>query len=450
VGGAVGVRVEGPTRRRVLAQAGLMAAGTAVAACGLPGSAPAGGAGGGSGKPQGTVEFWSNSGYPYQGRIGEKLVAEFEAANPGLKIAWTDTPATTKLFQSTVAGTPPDLGYADRFNTKGFACKGVPRALDEYVKTARYAKRGAFWPHLEYETQYRGKVWAIPHDAVLGVLCFNRSMFRESGLDPARPPSTWEAAETAIQRLTRRSGGDVERVGWVPTRGFGVSWMVMYWQLGGLLTSPDDKRVTYNNEQAHRVFDWLLKMNDLQGGEDAITKLYQGTDNYNAFRDGKAAMVWATYSTLRTRFETQTGLDTGISYWPLPPGGKRSNYVGGWALIVPNGAKNPEGAFHYLDFLATDDAQIRWAEEWNNVPAVQSAARSEKYQQQRPERKIAVEDLPNAKFVVSAPGGDTALAFQRQVLTDVFTRKLTVRDAVAESVRLVQEQLDEAQRGCAV
>src|SRR5687767_5414057 len=66
-------------------------------------------------KPQGRVEFWSNSGYPYKDRIGSSLVAEFEQANPGLKVEWTDTPATTKLFEATVAGAPPDLGYADRF-----------------------------------------------------------------------------------------------------------------------------------------------------------------------------------------------------------------------------------------------------------------------------------------------------------------------------------------------
>jgi multiple sugar transport system substrate-binding protein len=252
-----------------------------------------------------------------------------------------------------------------------------------------------------------------------------------------------------MRRLTRRSSADLERIGWAPTRGFGVSWTVPYWQLGGSLTSPDDKKAVYNNPQAERVLDWLLRVNDAQGGEDAIARLYTGTNNYNAYRDGKAAMVWATYSTLRTMFEPQTGLESGISYWPLPTGGKRSNYVGGWALIVPNGARNPDGAFHYLDFLSNDDAQIRWAEDWNNVPAVQSAARSTKYQQQRPERKIAVDDLPNAKFVISAPGGDAALKFQRDVVANVLTRKMTVRDALNESVRQSQEQLDEALRNCA-
>jgi multiple sugar transport system substrate-binding protein len=219
------------------------------------------------------------------------------------------------------------------------------------------------------------------------------------------------------------------------------------------MTSPDDKKATYNNAQAERVFEWLLRINDAQGGEEALTRFYTGSNNYNIYRDGKAAMVWATYSTLRTTFETQPGLDSGISYFPLPGGpggGKRSNYVGGWSLIVPNGAKNPDGAFHFLDFLSNDDAQIRWAEDWNNVPATQSAGKSAKYQQQRPERKLAVEDLPNAKFVISAPGGDAGVPIQRQPITDIFTRKLTIREALNESVRLMQEKMDEALRSCAL
>ena len=84
------------------------------------------------------------------------------------------------------------------------------------------------------------------------------------------------------------------------------------------------------------------------------------------------------------------------------------------------------------------------------MPAIQSAAKAARYQQQRPERKLAVEDLPNAKFVISAPGGETALAAQRQPIADVLARKATVRDALNESVRLAQERMDEASRACAI
>ncbi|MGH2370208.1 MAG: hypothetical protein ACRDI2_18695, partial [Chloroflexota bacterium] len=88
------------------------------------------------------------------------------------------------------------------------------------------------------------------------------------------------------------------------------------------------------------------------------------------------------------------------------------------------------------------------AEEWNNVPVTKCAAESDRYIQNKPERKIAVAEMPRAKWVITAPGGDKALTHQVAVANNVVTRKMSIRDALAESVKLVQEQLDEAQRNC--
>jgi multiple sugar transport system substrate-binding protein len=442
------------TRRGMMGQLGRGAAllGTAAltACAGLGGGRGTGGPGGAK-QLTGTVDFWSNAGYPYSGRIGEQLVQEFQQANPGLTVAFTDTSYAefmTKLVTASAAGTPPDLSYADRYVTKSFACLGVNLALDDYMKTAKHAKATAFWPRLQYDTTYGGKTWAVPHGPDVGLLYYNRNSFRESGLDAAKPPATWDEAASAIQRLTKRSGSTLERVGWAPLRGWGVPWMIMYWQLGGELTTPDEKQAAYNNDKAIQVFEWLLKVYEAQGGDQAVTEAFQGASPYDAFIQGRMAMVWATHSQRRTAFEKESSLDFAVTHWPTPPSGQRSNYMGGWSLIVPKGAKNPDGAFHYLDFLSGDDAQIRWSEEFNNVPATRSAGNAPKWVQDRPERKVAQADMALAKWVITAPGGDKALTHQVAVGGNIVSRKLGIREALAESVKLVQEQLDEAQRNC--
>jgi multiple sugar transport system substrate-binding protein len=440
------------TRRRMGAMLGMLAGAVPLAACGS--REPSGAAGGaGAKRLSGQVEFWSNAGYAYTGKIGGKLVEEFQAANPGLTVAFTDTTYSdfmTKLVSTSAAGNPPDLSYADRYVTKSFACLGVTRALDDYMKGAKNAKPTAFWPRLQHDITYKGKVWAVPHGPDIGLLYLNKNIFRESGLDPAKPPTTWDDAATAIQRLSKRSGTTLERAGWAPLRGWGVPWMVMYWQLGGELTNPEERQAVYNNAQAIQVFEWISKVYDAQGGNDAIVEAFKGANPYDAFAQGRMAMVWATFSQWRTRWEQERNLDVGFTYWPTPPNGRRSNYMGGWSLIVPKQAKNPDGAFHFLDYLSGNDPQIRWSEEWNNVPATKSAAESDRYIQNNPVRRIAVAEMPNAKWVITAPGGDKALTHQVAVGNNVVTRKFSIRDALAESVKLVQEQLDEAQRNCGI
>jgi ABC-type glycerol-3-phosphate transport system substrate-binding protein len=226
--------------------------------------------------------------------------------------------------------------------------------------------------------------------------------------------------------------------------------MVPFWQLGGELVDKDEKKATFNSPVAAQTLDWLLKVNDAQGGEDAIAALYQGVSIYDALSQGKTAMVWATNTTWSTTFSKVQGLEVGFAPWPTPPNGKRANYMGGWSLIIPKGARNPETAFAYLEYKLSDDPQIRWAEAWDSIPSTRSAAQNEKYLSGRPERRIAVADAPFAKFVIGAPGGDNALKYQSGVAATVLARKMSVQDALNDAVQNTQKELDDAARSCAI
>jgi multiple sugar transport system substrate-binding protein len=401
----------------------------------------------------GTVEFWTNPGYAYKDRIGQKLVEEFQQANPGVTIAWSDaatagTNHAAKLVTNAAAGTMPDLSYLDRFNTKSFACRGIIRSLDDYMRTAKHARIANYFPREQNDTTYQGKPWAVPHGPVVGLLYLNRSLFKDAGLDPDKPPTTWDATLTAVQRLTKRAGGATTQVGWAPQRGFGVPWMVPYWQLGGELTSPDEKQAAFNNDKAIQVFEWFLKVYDTQGGDDAVGEAFGPLGPFDAFAQGRCAMVWAAHSQHAISFSKVPNLDVGFSHWPTPPSNARSNYMGGWSLVIPKLAKNPDAGFAYLDHLSNDDAQIRWADEWNTVPSTKAPASSDKYIQNKPDRKVAVADMPTAKWVITAIGGDKALAPSSGFANMIVQKKVGIRDALAQAVTDTQAELEAAQRLC--
>jgi ABC-type glycerol-3-phosphate transport system substrate-binding protein len=298
------------------------------------------------------------------------------------------------------------------------------------------------------DVTYKGKVYGMPPQGNAGQLWFNKNHFREAGLDPERPPTTWEQAIQAVQRLTRRSGADIERAGWVPPRGWGVPWMVMYWQLGGDLTDADERKAIYNNERAMQVFEWQLRVHDMQGGEEAINALFAGANMWDAFAQGKVSMLWGNNSARQARWSKVAGLEVGNSYWPTPPGGQRSNYFAGATLIIPKGAKNPDASFAYVEYKFLDDPQVRWALDFDMVPATKTASNSERYAKAGPEQKTVVEDLQLAKWVIAAPGGDQALKFQTGVANTFFHRKMSVREALDDAVRNTQLVLDEAARTC--
>jgi ABC-type glycerol-3-phosphate transport system substrate-binding protein len=124
--------------------------------------------------------------------------------------------------------------------------------------------------------------------------------------------------------------------------------------------------------------------------------------------------------------------------------------MGGWSLVLPKGGRNPDAAFGYLEFKLGDEQQLRWADQFESIPSVKSAATSERYYAGRPERRLAVADAPVARFVIGAPGGDTALAHQSGVATTILQRRMTVQDALNDAVQKVQQELDDAYRSCSV
>ena len=112
-------RASGRSRRALLGSLG------AAGGVGLLAAGSIGAGGTPSRKVEGSVEFWTNSGLAYKDKIGAQLANEFMQKNPGVKIIWTDmTPDPTKLVAATVAGSPPDIAYADRYTTKSLASAG--------------------------------------------------------------------------------------------------------------------------------------------------------------------------------------------------------------------------------------------------------------------------------------------------------------------------------------
>jgi multiple sugar transport system substrate-binding protein len=401
------------------------------------------------------VVFWSNSGYPYKDQVGAQLVQEFQQQG-GPTIAYTDTTYgdfMKKLLTTVAAGTPPDLSYVDRYVTQSYASRGVLSPMDAMIGTSKVIKKDSFFPLLVHDTTYHGKTYGIPHGPDVGLLYYNKDLFHAMGLDPEKPPTDWDTANTLAQQLTRKDGDNYVQVGWSPAQDWGVPWMVAYWQQGGQLLNADETMATFDNAQAVAALDFLKKTYDLEGGYDAVTKFVSGVasgDAEKAFMASKVAMRWDTHSTIHTFAVNKVNFQWGASYFPLPQGGHHANYMGGWSLAIPTGAKQAAGAFQFLEFLCQPDPQVRWAEAWNCVPPVVAVAQSPAYIKGDQVRQLAVNEMPTAQWVIAAPGGDQIITPEVGIMGTVMSGKQSSHDALAAANAQVQTLLTNAIKGSTV
>jgi multiple sugar transport system substrate-binding protein len=93
------------------------------------------------------------------------------------------------------SGAAPDVIDVQHAWVNGYAQNGLVVAGRRRVEGARRLYPGS----LDYCT-WNGKLWAIPYRIETHAVIYNKGAFKDAGLDPAKPPQTWDELVTAAAK----------------------------------------------------------------------------------------------------------------------------------------------------------------------------------------------------------------------------------------------------------
>jgi ABC-type glycerol-3-phosphate transport system substrate-binding protein len=156
-----------------------------------------------------TIQFFHTTWVPGMLKILDDAIADFEAKNPGIKIqqtrsSWTDAPS--QLMTSIMGGTPPDLIMCNPpmvaqfrgMNALADLTNRIPKDMfDDFLPIAK-----------EIITAPDGKVDGLPQEGCNWALFYRKDLFEEAGLDPNKPPTTWDELIEYGKKLTKDTDGD--------------------------------------------------------------------------------------------------------------------------------------------------------------------------------------------------------------------------------------------------
>jgi ABC-type glycerol-3-phosphate transport system substrate-binding protein len=400
------------------------------------------------------VEWWA----PATGSLKPALDAVVAAANAsGRQLEVEVTPQSVgiteesraKFTAAVSAGTPPDLVYIDRYLVRSFGAFEMIRPLDGFIKQSKTFKADDFWPYLIKDVSWKGSIWATPFTTDVRAFYWHKALFMDAGLDPERPPATWDAVEAASDRLLKRQpDGSLERVGFVPVWGNPPSFYAFFiylWQAGGEFLSPDESKPAFNSAAGLRALEWMVRQVMKAGGLRALQPLTAGLPaGRDVFTSGRLGMQFGTSATKTTYEQNVPDVKFGVGALPLPSGGRPMNYAGGHAQGIPKAARQPEAAWRLSEFLVTKEVQLPWVNAVGTVPVLKALATSAEYQQGDPARKVFVEELlRGAKWVPTIPGTvDVLSAFGKEFNAAIEGQK-SPRDALNEAAAQVQVVLDQ-------
>lgn len=147
------------------------------------------------------VVFWTlqmNDFAPYM----NKVITEFEAQNPDVKIKWIDVPFSEgekRTLASVLSDNPPDLINLNPDFTALLAQRGALYQIDE-----QYTKQ--YNQSIINSLKTNGKLYSLPWYATSAITIYNKDLLTKSG---AKMPATYEDLAQIAPQIKQKTGAYV-------------------------------------------------------------------------------------------------------------------------------------------------------------------------------------------------------------------------------------------------
>jgi multiple sugar transport system substrate-binding protein len=338
---------------------------TAAAACSSSGSSsPSTSAGGSSSfgvNATGTVQFWART---VSKTLAQKLVSEFNATHKNLHVTLTLTSINddvTSLATSIRAGNPPDVVGLNDIDVPTFTREGAFMNLTPYINALPY--KSALSPgHVGLAT-YNGAEYGVPYWADLSVLWYNKTLFKEAGLNPDDPPATYAqilSDAQAINKLGHGINGFTFAGDCQGCLGFTVQPGI--WADGTHLTSGGIGSQTAsiaNNQplvQALTLYRQIWTQHLVPDNDRTDSGATWGED----FAAGKIGIMPGGYGQV-VNLVKPSQLGSEFMDTPLPgSNGGYSTFDGGDDFVIPSAAKNASGAWEFIQWALQTQQQDQY------------------------------------------------------------------------------------------
>ena len=136
-----------------------------------------------------------------------QAIAPFEKANPDIKVDMEIVPWSEqqqRLVTALTTGGLPDVSMLGNNVVAQFQAAGSLAPLDDYFAAydeARHQSPTTSGRATRATTYLDGHWWASPVAVETRALYYRKDLFKEAGLDPDKPPQTWEELAAAPQAI---------------------------------------------------------------------------------------------------------------------------------------------------------------------------------------------------------------------------------------------------------
>ncbi len=365
-----------------------------------------------------TLSFW----HAMSGALGERVTQvcdTFNASQAGVRVEPVFKGSYVETMTAAVAafraGRAPHLVQVFEVGTGSMLGAGpaVRQVWQLAQETGVRLDPAAYVPAVRgYYSLPDGRMASMPFNSSTPIAWINASLFERAGLDPAKPPATWEETATAAQVLKAKAGAKVPLTtawpSWVLMENYGAIHDLPYATkdngfegLGAELVCNAPAYV----KQIQRILDLAKEGLFVYGGRGASgDQLFPAGDCGISFNSSAARAGFARDA----KFPFRAAM---LPYDPSVKAQPNNSIIGGaslWAMTAPN--RTPAeyaAAATFLAALAEPKADAKWAEVTGYVPGTNAGGQeltAQGYFARTPDAEIAVRQLARGTVTVNSKG----------------------------------------------
>ncbi|MDE2144519.1 MAG: extracellular solute-binding protein [Patescibacteria group bacterium] len=303
-----------------------------------------------SGKSE-TLTFWGTddpSAWSY-------TISTFSKLHPGMSIKYKQVSPVdfqTTLINAMAAGTGPDLTVIN--NKWLYKLRGI--LIPAPTSTIPVSQVSNLFPQtVSNDFVYNNQVYAMPTSLDTLALIYNRDLFDQAGI--ALPPKTWPAFTSDAMKMRILSRGKIIRAG---TAMGGTSQSIsgatditslLMMQYGTPMIDSNGY-VDFSGQGATQAVTLYTQFANPQ------SRYYTWNDSMgsdiSAFENGKVGMIIGYASDLANIESAAPNLNIAVAPVPQVNQTDQVNFPDYWGVAVTRTAKDPQAAWSFANFAATD------------------------------------------------------------------------------------------------
>ncbi len=316
----------------------------------------------------------------YKGGYNESMAAAIAAYRAG------NAPNILQVFE---------VGTATMMHAKG-AVVSVTKLMKDAGE--KFDPKAYVPAVASYYTTNKGEMMSLPFNSSTTVFFYNKDMFEKAGLDPNKPPVTWEDVVADAAKL-KASGEQCP---------FTTSWQ-SWVQLESFSAWHNVEFASKANGMggmgARLKFNSPLHVRHIQNMANWVKQgyfIYPGrrTEGDSKFFTGKCAMLTsssATYGNIVKNAKFKFGVSQ-LPYYPDVPGAPQNTVIGGASLWAMGGKKPEEykAVAKFFAYLSKPEVQAEWHQGTGYLPATVAAYELTKksgFYEKHPGTDVAVQQM---------------------------------------------------------